>query len=301
VNRAKSGWASQLLGGNAPAAPASPDEIPAARASWDLSHLNRDLPALAAVHERVVMRSRGGKDLTAEIYVPPGPGEFKTLLYLHGGGWCFWSPAHVRKLAMRIAARGYVVASLDYGLAPEHRFPWAVEDTVYAAQWLARNADRYRGKRNQLILAGDSAGANLAAAALVAGVQASLAGALLLYGVFDFPLAFSGPGADALPMQTTWNLGYLGPDFAGLHRNPLVSPVYAANIAAFPPCYLSCGDLDGLLPQTLSMARALTAAGVPATLSVVAGADHAFLLLADSMAAAQKELERICNWLASLT
>jgi acetyl esterase len=310
---------SQLLGRNVHPAPrSSPDEIPGSRASWDLSHLNRDLPHLAAVHERVVLRSRRGEELTAEIYVPHGRGPFKTVLYLHGGAWCFWSPAHVRKLAMQIAARGYVVVNLDYGLAPEHRFPWAVEDTVFAARWLAGNAGRYGGSKDNLILAGDSAGANLAAAAIVAltgetdtmvdgdtltGVRVSVAGALLLYGIFDFPLAFAEPGPNATSgvIETTWNLAYLGPNFVGLHRHPLVSPVYAKNIAEFPPCYLSCGAQDSLLTQSLTMTRTLIAAGVSTTLSVVADADHAFLMLSDSMASARKEFEHICDWLADIT
>ena len=190
-----SSWISQLLGRNVQPAPrSSPDDIPAARAFWDLSHLNQDLPELAAVHERVVLRSRGGEDLAAEIYVPPRPGPFPTVLYLHGGAWCFWSPAHVRKLAMRIAARGYLVANLDYGLAPEHRFPWAVEDAVFAARWLAGNAGRYGGRQANLVVAGDSAGANLAAAAAVAlrGETDRMVDGGSLAGITTIRLARSG-------------------------------------------------------------------------------------------------------------
>lgn len=312
-------WMSQLLGREVRPSPrTSPDQIPAARSFWDLSHLNQNLPQLAAVHERVVLRSRRGTDLTAEIYVPNGRGPFPTVLYMHGGSWCLWSAAHLRKLAMRIAEQGYVVANLDYGLAPEHPFPWAVEDTVYAARWLARNAGKYGGRQQNLVLGGDSAGANLAAAAIAAllsdtdamvdgdsrsGTRVSFAGALLLYGVFDFPLLFAEPAGNTTTgvIETTWNLAYLGPNFVGLHRNPLVSPVYATNIADFPPCYLSCGARDGLLPQSLTMARALIKAGVPTTLSVVADGDHGFLMLADSMPSAGKELERIFDWLADVT
>jgi acetyl esterase len=315
----RANWISQLLGRDVRPVPrTSPDEIPAARGFWDLSHLNRDLPKLGAVHERVVLRNRGGEDLTAEIYVPEGQGPFPTILYMHGGSWCLWSPAQVRKLAMRIAQQGYVVANLDYGLAPEHRFPWAVEDAIHAVRWLARNAGRYEGRGEGLIVGGDSAGANLAAAAIAAlrneavmtvdsgpltGMAVTFGGALLLYGVFDFPLLFAEPGRNATTgvIETTWNLAYLGSNFIGLHRNPLVSPIHAPNIAEFPPCYLCCGDQDALLPQSLAMASVLTRVGVPTTVSVVAGADHEFLLMADGMAAARKELERIFDWLWDVT
>ena len=308
-------WISQLLGRDVHLPPRqSPDQIPAARQFWDLTHLNQNLPNLAAVHELVVIRTRGGTDLTAEIYVPLGQGPFPTMLYMHGGSWCVWSAAHVRKMVMRFAAAGYVVVNLDYGLAPEHRFPWAVEDTVHAVRWAAVNAHRYGGSGGDLVLAGDSAGANLAAAAIIglkgdagavlgpdslAGTQVSVRAALLLYGVFDFPLLFTEPGKNAGTgtIETTWNLAYLGPNFVSLHRNPLVSPVYWPGIAEFPPTYLTCGARDALLPQTLRMTSALTAADVHTTVSIVGDADHGFLMLADTDEPAMQEIRRICGWL----
>jgi acetyl esterase len=309
-------WISELLNRDVNLAPRqSPDEIPAARQLWDLRHLNQDLPELAAFHERVLLRTRGNTDLTAEVYVPNGAGPFPTMLYMHGGSWCLWSPAHVRKMVMRFAAAGYVVFNLDYGLAPEHRFPWAVEDVVYAAGWVAKNASRYGGKGDSLVLAGDSAGANLAAAAIVAlkgeampsndplaGVPAGIVGALLIYGVFDFPLLFAEPGknAGAGTIETTWNLAYLGPNFVSMHRNPLVSPAYWSGIAQFPPTYLTCGARDALLPQTLRMTRMLTEADVHTTASIVGDADHGFLMMADANPAAMKESQRICDWLADV-
>jgi acetyl esterase len=312
-------WISQLFGREVSFPPRqSPDEIPAARAFWDLRHLNRDLPDLAAFHERVVLRSRGGVDLTAEIYVPHGKGPFPSVLYIHGGSWVLWSASHVRKLAMRIAAQGYVVVNLDYGLAPEHPFPWAFEDAVYATRWIAGNIGRYSGRGDGIVLGGDSAGANLAAATIVAlqgdpaliadedpagGARIALAGALLIYGIFDFPLLFAEPGRNAASgvIETTWNLAYLGPNFIKLHRNPFVSPIYAPRLGDFPPCYLNCGARDALLPQTLRMAQALVNADVPTTVSIVAQADHEFLMLADTVAAADKELHRMFDWLAEVT
>jgi acetyl esterase len=311
-------WISQMLGRDVRLAPRqSPDEIPAARQLWDLRHLNDNLPDLAAFHERVLLRTRRGTDLTAEVYVPHGTGPFPTMLYMHGGSWCLWSPAHVRKMVMRFAASGYVVFNLDYGLAPEHRFPWAVEDAVHAARWVTKNASRYGGKGDNLVIAGDSAGANLAAAAIVAlksdagvaleedslaGVPVSIAAALLIYGVFDFPLLFAEPGKNAAvgTIETTWNLAYLGPNFVSIHRNALVSPAYWSRIAEFPPTYLTSGARDALLPQTLNMTRVLTGADVLTTVSIVGDADHGFLMMADTDEPAMKESRRICDWLAEI-
>ncbi|MEZ2126637.1 MULTISPECIES: alpha/beta hydrolase [unclassified Sinorhizobium] len=311
--RPTTNWIAQLLERDVKLSPRqSPDEIPAARELWDLSHLNQDLPELAQVHERVVLRTREQTDLTAEIYVPHGQGPFPVLLYIHGGSWCLWSAAHVRKLTMQIAAAGFVVVNLDYGLAPEHRFPWALEDSIFAAHWAMANVGQYNGLSNGLLIGGDSAGANLAAAAVVALAEQSIkpgypydaqavkiAGALLLYGIFDFPLLFSEPGRNAGSgtIETTWNLAYLGPNFVGVHRNPLVSPAYWAGISAFPPSYLSCGARDALLPQTIRMTSVLTAAEVPTTASIVGEADHGFLMLTGKAEAATRELNNITRWL----
>jgi acetyl esterase len=312
-------WISQLLGREVQLKPRqSPDEIPAARKFWDVSqfdHINKDLPDLAAFHERVVLRSRQGVDLTAEIYVPHGKGPFPTIIYMHGGSWVLWTAAHLRKMTMSMAAQGYVVVNLDYGLAPEHRYPWAVEDTIFAARWTAQNIGKYNGIGENLILGGDSAGANLAAAAIIAlkskpgtfavedplaSVPVTVGGALLLYGIFDFPLLFSDPGRNAGSgtIETTWNLAYLGPNFLSVHRNPMVSPIFWSDMSEFPPTYVNCGTRDALLPQSLKMTRVLADADVPTTLSVVPEADHAFLMMTDTMPSAEKELQRMFEWLA---
>ena len=133
-------------------------------------------------------------------------------------------------------------------------------------------------------------------------VPVSIGAALLIYGVFDFPLLFAEPGKNATvgTIETTWNLAYLGPNFVSIHRNPLVSPVYWSRIGEFPPTYLTCGARDALLPQTLNMAKVLTGADVLTTVSIIGDADHGFLMMADTEQAAMKESQRICGWLAEV-
>ena len=315
-------WISALLGRTVEPRPRrSVDEIPAAREFWDLSHLNANLPELARFEDRVTLRERDTVALTAEIYVPEGEGPFPSLLYLHGGSWCLWSPAHLRRLAMRFAAQGYLTVNLDYGLAPEHPFPWAVQDAIFACRWLAEHAAGFGGDGERLIVAGDSAGANIGAAAVAAHLEApeagwteagaahglgpeppGFAGCVFLYGVFDFPLMFQAPGKleGGGLIETTWNLAYLGPNFVSRHRNPLASPILAPTLDRFPPCCLVCGDRDGLLPQSLAMTARLVEAGIPTRLSVVPGCDHEFLLLEETWPEARRELEAIFLWLKGL-
>jgi acetyl esterase len=306
-------WVRQLFGPEARSGIVESLEQVVERRWRELPHVNSDLPDLAAVHEDVVLR-HGERHLVADVYVPHGDGPFPLFLYMHGGGWCHGSSRSVRRLAMRFAAEGLVVVNLDYALAPEHRFPRQVEDAVYAARWAVANAERFGGDGSALAIGGDSAGANLAAAAIaylaggvdveldegdLAGVPVTFSAAVLFYGIFDFPLLIVEPVGPTASVEMMFNYAYLGPTFLSLHRHPLVSPAFAPRLSAFPPTYLSCGDRDLLLPQSLAMTKALSRSGVPTTLSVVAGADHTFAQLEHELPSATPELERIFAWLST--
>ena len=312
-------WVQKIVGppppGSVPPPPiADVEAIPERRAAIDLGSLNRDLPPLAEMREGILLREREGVDLTAELYVPRGDPPFPSLLYLHGGAFCVWSARDVRRIAVRLAASGWLVASLDYGLAPEHPFPWAVEDTVYAARWLTRNASRFGGTDGAPIaIGGDSAGANLSAAAIsflaggaefeaidegdLAGVPVSFAAALLHCGSFDRRARMSERDTTPGTTEVMTCLAYLGTHFLAKQLNPLASPRFAPNLDRFPPTYLSCGAEDPLLPQTLSMTRELADAGVSVTASVVPEADHEFLLYDLERPGVAPEWDRCLSWL----
>jgi len=312
-----SGWMSMLAGEPVePTRYTSVEQVIAGRARATRPDVEGSLPQLAEVHEGVVLREREGLALTAEVYVPEGDPPFPGMLYLHGGGWCRRRAADARYPAMHLAAGGHLVFNLDYGLAPEHPFPRAVEDTVYAARWIAANGPSYGGDGGAIAIGGESAGANLSAAAIaflaggveddldqgdLRGAAVAFSAALLAYGIFDFPLLVTEPGSNVGSVEWMWNVAYLGPHFLSLHRNPLVSPVFAPNLDRFPPTYLAVGDEDSLLSQSLSMTKALTQANVATTLSVIEGCDHAFLNLTHLLPAAGPEFERMRGWLAGHT
>jgi acetyl esterase len=296
------------------AVPQSLEDVVAGRERFSLTHLNVNLPEMAEVHDHVVLRERQGTQLTAEIYVPPGDDRFPTLLYIHGGAFCLENSADVRRLAMRFAEQGYVVVNINYGLAPEHPFPWAVEDCVYAARWIARNISDYHGDGSRLVVSGDSAGANLAAATIIAlsgfehaldegdlaGVPVRFAGAVLFYGPFDSLLGFTQPGDLIGVTEVMWHRAYMGPHFLKYVRHPLASPIYAPNLGAFPPTYLSCGHNDSLLPHTLRMTSALPQ-NVAVTTSILPGTAHFFAQFDAELPQVEPELQRIFAWLRSET
>ncbi|MFI6956593.1 alpha/beta hydrolase [Nocardia sp. NPDC050408] len=280
-----------------------------------------DPPGAVVVDDAVTLRN-GSTTLTGELYRPcddqgqPTPDTLPVFLFLHGGGFCIWNARMVRRAAMRIAAAGFVVLSIDYRLAPENPFPAALEDTVYAAHWLRQNAERLGiDLAKGLSIGGDSSGANLTAAAtsyFLSGMTSLTAAEhqdatplpihqiLLLCGIFDLGKRLvektSGPGTTEVMV----NLAYLGPQFLTKHSDPLVSPARADNVDDFPRTFIACGSADSTLPQSLALTATLADAGVDVTLSVFAGGDHEMLLLAENqLPGVDAEWSRILAWLSA--
>jgi acetyl esterase len=312
-------WLAKLLGESFKGGPpiTNVEMIPERRKAIDLSAINTDLPKLAHLQTDVLIREREGHRLTAEIYVPNGDGPFPVVVFFHGGAWCVWKPSDVRRTATRVAAAGHVVVNVDYGLAPEHKYPWAVEDAVYATRWASCHAERIGGDGGAIALAGDSAGATLSCGVIsflngvrgftdfdegeLADIMPEISAALLLYGVYDFPARMHERDTTPGTNEIMFNLAYLGTVFTRLHRDPLVSPIYAPDLDRYPPVYLSSGADDALLPQSLAMTRAFAEAGTHTTLSVVPDVDHEFLMLDPRLPVVAAEWERSLTWLASHT
>jgi acetyl esterase len=309
----KPGWLSRLLDSPVPPGPplVSVRAIPERRAFFSLGQLEIDPPAGVTLHKDVVLRHRQGVALTAEIAVPAGIGPFPAIVYFHGGAWCVWSAATVRRFTMRLARAGTLVISVNYGLAPEHPFPWAVEDAIYAIRWASHNLADYNGDPARIAVGGDSSGANLAAAALVflngypaeldegeyAGDAVDVSAAVLVCGAYDFLQRMRERPTTPGTTEIMANLAYLGTHFLSKVRDPLVSPVHAPNLHTFPPTYVSVGDEDSVLHQSLNMTEALADSDVPVTLSVVSGGDHECLLLGDDVRFVARESNRITDWL----
>lgn len=241
------------------------------------AYTNQGGPAVAGVVRGVPVREIAGWRVTADVYRPLGEPPFPTLLYLHGGAWVMGAPATHRRLAADLCALGLLTVVLDYRRAPKHRFPAAVDDTLHALDWTAEHAAEYGGDRSRLLIGGDSAGANLAAAALAVGPATAVRAALLCYGIYDVHRAL--PALTALvggPDPDTQL--YLRPDDARrLLDDPRLHP--ERHCAGFPPTLVLTGDEDPLYPESKALAGRLAGAGVPHRFTVVTGAPHGFLQL----------------------
>ena len=132
--------------------------VPPARAKWhNLDHI-RNVPYLEG----------GGPDHVLDVYRPLGPGPFPSLLYIHGGGFRALSKDSHYLMALAFARAGFVVFNINYRLAPKAQFPAAIEDTCAAWTWITGHAGRFGGNPENIGVSGESAGANLTAALVVA-------------------------------------------------------------------------------------------------------------------------------------
>jgi acetyl esterase len=210
------------------------------------------------------------------------------VLFVHGGGWVAGSTVAYRRLAHRLAEAGFLTFNLDYRLAPEHPFPAAFVDCVAALQRLEPLAARHGGDLRRLAVVGDSAGANLAAAAAIAqqhlGRQPAIRAAVLFYGIYDldqWQALFADDARDRLITREVMGMmveGYLGTQFASAEpprRDPRLSPLFA--VEHLPPTLLIVGSADPFRPQSEAMATAMQHAGRVCELQVLAGMRHGFV------------------------
>jgi acetyl esterase len=244
-----------------------------------------------AAHSEEAARLCGPGDPVAEVrdimvgevpvrtFRPEGDGPFPVVVYLHGGGWMMGTLGSYDSLLRALAnASGAIVAGVDYRLAPEHRYPAALDDSLAAVRWLAANAEQLGGDGTRLAVAGDSAGGNLAAVA-ARRLRELVRFQALIYPVIEpaFETASyrdfaQGHGLSSMSMQRFWRLYLDGADPA----DPDAAPMRANDLAGVAPAYVLTAEEDVLRDEGEAYAAALREAGVPTELVRWPGTIHGF-------------------------
>jgi acetyl esterase/lipase len=200
---------------------------------------------------------------------------------------------------------GCVVLSVDYRLAPEHRYPAALDDACAVLRWAAESASDLDLDPARLGVVGASSGGNLAAAtALVARDRGGppVAFQLLVYPTLDdrrqtASQQFVGtPMVDGRDCERCWDY-YLGNDRDGV--SAYAAPARAADLTGLPPTYQMTAELDPLRDEGIAFATRLLAAGVSVDLHQFAGAFHGFDLFPTALS--QRALDEQVAWLRSIT
>jgi acetyl esterase len=259
---------------------------------------------VAGVTERVVQGPGG--DLRLRIYRPPGSGPLPLLAFFHGSGFVLCSlDTHDGMCRNLCSGAGCIVVSVDYRLAPEHKYPAGLDDCVFATRWIAEHAAELEGDARRLVVGGDSAGGNLAAATalrLRAEYGPPLAGQLLIYQVTDYHSPGTpsyrenaeGYGLTRDTMIWFWD-HYLAD--ASQANDPYVSPLRAPDLSGLPPALVQTAEYDPLRDEGEAYAARLREAGTPATLSRWDGLNHGFLFWVGRVDKASAAMRECCAWL----
>jgi len=247
-------------------------------------------PALPKI-EDVTLLGR----VPARQYWPSTTKDLPIVMYFHGGR--FFSgdlESHDTLCRVVALATGCRVVAVDYRLAPEHRFPAALEDTRIAVDWASQ-------QRVPFGLAGDSAGANLAAVAAQSHREPDLRCQVLIYPMIDatcsstaFTTYADGFGPAALDMKRGW-AEYLpqGTDPC----DPLVSPIYAGDVAGLAPAFVVTAEFDTLCDEGEAYARKLIEAGNLVQVRRYLGAIHGFFVMPGTLRLGREVLHDVVAFL----
>jgi len=231
------------------------------------------------------------------LYLPDGTDKPPLLIYAHGGGFMQGSlsswDAALREL---VRQSGVAALSVDYRLAPEHRFPVAFEEMVAMIRLAAREGTDLGIDPARLAVGGDSAGANLAlaaAAALRNAGEGALGFTLLIYGCYSTDTESPswqrfgrGSGLSQTQMRWIWETYLERPEQQSDWR---AAPILA-DPAGLPPGHLIVGNLDPLLDDSHRLAARLKEAGVACELTVYDGINHGFIRYGRLIAAARRAI-----------
>jgi acetyl esterase len=236
-----------------------------------------------------------GAQLTATIYTPVGTGPFPAVVYFHGGGWVIGSrtayDAGARALAKGAQA---VVISVDYRLAPEHKFPTAWDDALATYKWAAANIGSWRGDPRRLALAGESAGGNLAISTAIATVAAGVTRPKAVIAIY--PVTQTGTvtesyvdSANAKVLNKAAMMWFFDKTLvsAADKSDPRLDLVHA-NLSLLPPVTIINAQIDPLRSDGTILEEALKQANVPVKRKEFEGVTHEFFGAAAVLPAAKK-------------
>jgi len=229
-------------------------------------------------------------------------------VFFHGGGWVIGDLDSHDVVCRQLADEGQlIVISVDYRLAPEHKFPAAVEDAISATQWVAANAIALGIDAARLCVGGDSAGGNLAAVVAIAardGNGPALSGQVLIYPATDFAMTHPSHGEPETSVLLThsvirWFRDHYLNGAADVH-DWRASPARATTLIGLPPAYVLTAGADPLRDEGDEYAQRLREAGVAVTHRSFPGQFHGFFTMGKLLQQANAAASDIGAWLKAL-
>ena len=265
-------------------------------------------PADLPMHEFRALSIPGGagQPMQARLYRPTAAPKAPVMVFFHGGGWCIGTLDSHDNLCRHLAQMtGMNVVSVDYRLAPEHVFPAALDDAYAATRWVADHADQLNCDAQQLMVAGDSAGGNLAFASCLRARQEGWGGIqkqLLLYPVCDARMDTESYAMfGQIPMLTSEAMAAMWQHYHPERpAHPMASVAQHDDYSDLPPAVVVTAELDILRDEGEALALRLQQAGVPAQLIRAQGMIHGFASFSTLVQAVSQCLAQACEALEKL-
>ncbi len=271
---------------------------------------NPEPPELKSVEPLAIPSPAGS--IPARVYTPTKLRKANDLapclVFFHGGGWVIGNLDTHDVVCRKLADEGQlIVISVDYRLAPEHKFPAAVDDAVAATQWIAGNAKRLGIDASRLMVGGDSAGGNLAAVVAISardGGGPAIAGQVLIYPAVDFAMTHPSHREPETSILLTHSVikwfrdHYL--NGAADAQDWRASPARIRTLAGLPPAYVLTAGADPLRDEGDEYAQQLKQAGVAVTYRTFPGQFHGFFTMGRLLQQANVAASEIGAWLRAL-
>lgn len=265
----------------------------AGRAYW-----NEDGPVLPRTRDRIVDGPHGA--IPVRLYYPRRAQDLPVLLYFHGGGFVYGSIESHDKICRWLAyGAGAVVVSVDYHLAPEHRFPTPLDEAVAVLDWVVANAQEIGVDASRIGMGGDSAGASITLGTALTLRDADrgdlLKFMLLFYG--NYGLGYDTNSSrkfddEIFGLPETRRRFYRASYVANEadHGDPRLNQL-SADLTGLPPAFIGAAEMDPLCDNSPALSQALRAAGVATELHVYPGVVHGFLHMTRMVTLAREALD----------
>jgi acetyl esterase len=269
-------------------------------------------PVAVGAVEDLVAEGRAGP-IALRRYAPPGalskpdPAPGPAIVFFHGGGWVIGDLDSHDSICRHLAqATGLPVIAVDYRLAPEHRFPAAVDDALDAHGWIVARAALLGVRADALVLAGDSAGGCLALVTALSAAalgRPAAVGQVLFYPVTDLRGNTGSyrevTGVPITAATMAWFAGHYLPDRAAA-QDWRASPLLAEGLGALAPTFLTVAGHDPLRDEGLALAKRIRAEGGAVTLRYLPGQVHGYLTLGRLIAEAERTLSASADFVRDL-
>jgi len=242
-------------------------------------------------------------DIPIRLYYPAGDGPFPVLVYFHGGGWVIGDLDTHHGFCHALAkTSGCLVVAVDYRLAPEHRYPAAVEDAYAATRWVAENSGLIQADPDRFAVCGDSAGGHLAA--VVSMIARDRKGPRIDLQILIYPItdcSFDTPSYEENKegyMLTRDMMKWFWNHFINDEREAddfYASPLRATNLGDLPRALILTAEYDPLRDEGETYGKKLQEAGVNVTLTRYPGMIHGFIRMTAVLDKANDALDQVAG------